>query len=117
MAKQTAPPVLTETQPRESINLRFQLIFANTDQPQRCPAFIVAPGLTVTLKGVNGSTANAHNAFAAETPEELLTTQAQLVLPTADVQVDYPVDNLAEIWCMGTAGDGLLISVIGASVG
>ena len=117
MTKQPVAPILTETQPRESVNIRFQLVFAADNTPIRCPGFIVAPGLTVTLKGVNGVTANAHNAFVGETPEELATTAAQVVLPAADVQVNYPVDNLAEIWCMGKAGDGLLITVTGASVG
>jgi len=75
----------------------------------------VAPGITVTLIGFNGQTANAHDVFVSSYPEDLLAGGGRRVPAGAEVQ--YPVDNTGHIWFMGQTPDGLLVAMTGVAVG
>ena len=118
MAKPLTLP-LADQLPRGSMNLRFQMVFANYDAPMQAPGWRVPPGAIVTLRPVNGSRLNTGTIFVSETPEGTLNSTASLALiPGADVAVPWPIDNLAELWaCSQAAGDGLLITVQQQSIG
>jgi hypothetical protein len=114
-AKKAAVQPLVELQPRAATNIRIPQVLAATGVAQNCPSVPVAPGLTVTLIGVVGQAANAHDVFVASYPEELAAGGGRRVPAGAEVQ--YPVDNTGQIWFQGTAADGLLITVTGVAVG
>lgn len=121
MAKPLVLP-LAQQQPGPSLNIRFQIIFAVPNVAVNVPGFRCAPGTSIELRTTNGITLNTAPVFIAETPEGLgLGTGARggiALPPGADVTLPWPVDNTAEIWCMGGAeGDGLLISIQQASIG
>lgn len=106
-------------QPRNAVNIVIQLIFAATNVPQKFPAVKVPLGLTVGLTGTNGSAANAQNAYAASYPENL-TGVGRVVIPPSispESEVQYPADNLGQIWVMGTQGDGVVATIRGAAIG
>jgi hypothetical protein len=119
MAKPPAPPQLTELQPRNAVNIVIQLIFAATGVPMKFPAVAVPPGLTVGLTGTNGTVANTANAYAASYPENLTQAGRVVIPPTLSPQseVQFPADNLGQIWVMGTAGDGVVATIRGAAIG
>lgn len=106
---------LAELQPHEAINVRFQLPIPGTNTPQRAPGFAVAPGLTVTLLGWNGSANNAQNVYFADAPHKLGVSGQHWIAPGESLE--FPVDDLSQIWFQGTAADGLLITVTGVAVG
>jgi hypothetical protein len=111
---------LSQTQPRNAINFTTQLVFAATDVPQRFPALIVPHGLSVALRGVVGGTVNTNAAYIATTRDELTEAASGRYTISPESQntvVSFPVDNLGQIWAMGTKGDGLIASVMGASIG
>lgn len=119
MARNQAPPTLTELQPRNAVNIAIQLIFAATGVPMKFPAVNVPAGLTVGLTGTNGTAANAANAYAAAYPENL-TQAGRVVIPPSvspESSVQYPADSLGQIWVMGTAGDGVIATIRGAAIG
>lgn len=102
---------LAQQQPGPPINVRFQLVFKATNTPVQCPAFVVPPGASITLRTVNGATVNANECFVAER-YALLGTSSQMAFPAgADVSLPWPVQNTAEIFAQGTMGDGLLVMV------
>jgi len=117
MAAKTIMPVLAQMQPRNSLNLSFQLIFAADNQPVNAPAFVVPPGASVTLRSINGSAINAQGCSISDHYEGVGRSGALFLPPGADVSVPWPVDNTNQIWVSGKAGDGLLISVQASQVG
>jgi hypothetical protein len=114
-----APVPLTESQPHKATNITIQLIFAQTNVPQKFPAVVIPPGLSAALMGTNGTGANAQQAYVADYPEKLTGAGRVVVSPSvsASAEVTYAADNLGTIWAMGTAGDGILASIRGVSVG
>ena len=113
--KNTAIP-LAKTQTRRAINQNYQMIFAQTNLPQRFPGVIVPPGLSVSLRGQNGSPAgNSASCYASSNFNNVKGPKAYTITP--DTEIDYPADNLAQIWVMGTAGDGVIASIRGHSIG
>lgn len=119
MAKAQPAPPLVEMQPRNAVNIVLQLIFAATGVPMKFPAIRVPAGLTVGLTGTNGSAANAQSAYAASYPENLTGIGRVVVPPSISPQneVQFPADNLGQIWVMGTAGDGVVATIRGAAIG
>jgi hypothetical protein len=114
-----APVGLAQMQPRNAVNYSVQLIFQATGVPQRFPALQVPAGLGVTLQGSNGTGANAQVSFVALYPEQLTSAGRYTINPSisASSDVSFPVDNLCQIWAVGTEGDGILASVRGSSIG
>jgi len=110
------PPSIEST-PGPSVNLQFQLKFAVTNLPIRCVAFQVAPGQTVLVYPINGSTVNANPCYVASQPELLGTSSSRLLAAASDVSMAVPCDNTGQIWAAGAAGDGLLVCVVLNSVG
>jgi len=108
---------LVESDPRGAINEVVQIIFAATNVPQRFPPLAVPPGVGVSLRGVNGATVNTNDAYVARYQDSLNGAGRMVIAPSFSTSVSYPADNLGQIWCMGTAGDGLLASIAGVSVG
>ena len=106
---------LAELQPHSAINERFQFVAAAANVAYKVPEFSVSPGLTVTLFGFNGSANNAKQLTFGEQWEVGKPGQHYLAAGEA---LAVPVDDLGEIWWMAAqAGDGLLITVTGESVG
>jgi hypothetical protein len=115
LAKKAAAQPLVELQPRGATNIRVPLAIAATGVPQQCVSIPVAPGLTVTLIGVVGQAVNAHDVWVADNRQELLAGTGRRV--PAGSEVEFPVDNTGRIWYIGTAADGLLVTVTGVAVG
>lgn len=106
---------LQQNQPRPAVNESFQVLFANDNQPVSFPGFVVEPGLSVTLRGVNGVTANAAACYAATYADGLTHPGKRTITP--DTEINFPTQNLASIWVMGKTGDGVLATVNGAPIG
>jgi hypothetical protein len=117
MANKPITLPLAQEQPGPSLNLRFQLVFASTGAPVRCPAFTVAPGMVVTLRTINGAQLNTAVCFVADYPEALGTVASVAIPPGADVTLGWPIDNTGDIWAQGTEGDGLLVSIQQSAIG
>lgn len=84
--------------------------FAADNTPLPCPGYIVPSGCQVRIRANNGTSAgNTQAAFVAEYRERLTTGQGTPLAPFDDIQLQ--VSNLAQVWAMGKAGDGLVISV------
>lgn len=117
-AKPTSLTQLVENQPRNAVQFSVQVIFTATNVPRRLPPLVVPPGCSVQLGGTNGTAANAQLAQAALYPEQLF-QGARLIPPSNGPQdaVSFPVDNLYQIWVMGTEGDGVYVSVSGSAIG
>lgn len=97
--------------------VQFQIVFAATNKPQQVPVFQVAPGMSVTVQGINGQAVNANPCYIGEFPESLGTSSSRVVPAGGDVTVPWPVNNTGQIWAQGTAGDGLLVLIQQAQVG
>ena len=112
---------LQQSEPRPAINISIQLYFLVTNQPIRFPPLTIPKGLSVTLRGVNGAAINANPAYVGNYADQLLggttTHNSGRLSISPDTAQSYPCDNLAQIWAMGTAGDGLLASIFAASIG
>jgi hypothetical protein len=106
---------LEQLQPRGAVNFSMQVIFAATNVPQLLPPLHVPPGLSVTLGGTTPNGNNLASASAAYYPEQVGGAGAYLIAPGGSVTL--PVDNLGRIWVVGTKGDGLAVSMRGASIG
>jgi hypothetical protein len=104
-----------QTQPRRAVNLVFQVVFKGLNVPQSFPAMQVQPGLTVTLRGVNGNRVNTADAYGAMYAEQLSEPGRYTISP--DTEVAFPCDSLNQIWVMGAAGDGIQATIRGNAVG
>jgi len=88
----------------------YQFIVAANNTPQPGPCYLVPPGCVVRLRGNNGQAAgNTKPVFVAEYREKLANNQGAPIYPSDDIQMQ--IDNLAKLWFMGTAADGVVISV------
>jgi len=91
-------------------NVNAQLIFLSTGVPQMAQPLMVPPNSTVSIRAHNGTTAgNANPCRVALTREELLSGIGAQVL-TPDTEISWPMDWTA-VWAVGTAGDGIYVSV------
>jgi SH3-like domain-containing protein len=97
--------------PAPSVNYSFKIVFATTGVPQVFPSLRIAPGWAVSVRGNNGTTGGNANAIyvARKRSALLLPTQTETVTP--DTEISFPVDNVGQIWAVGTAGDGAIVSV------
>jgi hypothetical protein len=109
----TAP--LSQTQPRKAINHTVTLILKSTGVPQKFPGLVVEFGLSVALRGHNGTTGNAAAVRVATYPEALSGSNGRVITP--DTEIGFAVDHLGQVWAVGTAGDGLIATVSGVPIG
>lgn len=102
--------------PRKAIFAVIQITFAASNQPLRFPQYLVPLGCSVSLRGDSGVGVNAAVVFAAANPGALQPGGRRASI-TPDTEITYPVDDIGQIWAMGTAGDGLLATIRGGAVG
>ena len=69
----------------------------------------VQPGHTVLVRGHNGGAGNTNNVRVSRWAESLGSIGGNSITP--DTEIVFPVDNLCNIFAVGTAGDGLIITV------
>lgn len=117
MSKPPMMPVLAEEQPGPPLYETFQLIFKATNVPQSFPAFQIPPGGSVTLYPTTNTGVNANASQVASRASELGTSAARIIPAGADVAISIAVDNLGNIWTMGTANDGMLAVVQAPQIG
>jgi hypothetical protein len=96
---------------QSAINRSVLVILAATGVPQPVPGLLVPPGApTVRVRGGNGTpTGNTGVVRVALYREALAGTGGEPITP--DTEIIYPLDNLAQLWVAGTAGDGISVSV------
>lgn len=100
------------SQPRGAINQSVRMIFTATGTPQVSQPVFVPPNCNVYVRGHNGTaTGNSAPCRVALSPEGLMLSSPAGDVITPDTEINYPVDNLVQIWGVGTAGDGLIISI------
>lgn len=117
MLKKNAPLPLAQSEPGPPTNVNFQIVFTTTGKRYQGPGFAVPPGCSVTIEPVNGTTLNADPCYIAQYSDAIGTSAARVIVAgTGDVVVSWPVANLAEIYCSGAAGDGILIKVQGGGI-
>jgi hypothetical protein len=95
---------------RPAINATYKAIFSVTGQPINMPAVSVPPNASVYIRGHNGTNSgNAQPCRAALSPEGLLLTKGDVITP--DTEITFPVNNLGQIWAVGTAADRIVVSI------
>lgn len=110
------PHNLVSQQPRRAVNFQYRMIFAATGVPQQFPALVVPMGLSVTLRASNSTLAgNAGMVRVAATQDGLDGGAGRAISP--DTVISFPVDHMAQIWAVGTAGDGIIADVSGVPIG
>ena len=109
-------PSLVSSQPRKAINHTLRLVLAVSGLPQRFPGLIVPEGLSVSLRGHNGTaTGNAAPVYIGAHQEYANPAYGRIVTP--DTEINYPVDHTGQIWVYGTAGDGVVATISGVPIG
>jgi hypothetical protein len=93
-----------------SINQSVYVILAATGVPQRAPSMNVPAGVLVSIRAHNGTNAgNTNIVRIGRQPELLSGIEGDPITPDSDIA--WPCDMLHEIWVVGTAGDGIRISI------
>lgn len=88
----------------------YALKLSASGVPQPAPGYLVPAGCQVRIRANSGTTAgNAGVVFFAEYREKLTNGQGTPMAPFDDVQVQ--VANLANLWFLGQANDGVVLSV------
>jgi len=100
------PPYLN----KKNINRTFKAVIATTGVPQPLPPVNVENAASVAIRGYNGTTGNAQPVWSG-LHRESVTPLGQGDPITPDTEINYPVDNLGQIWICGTAGDGVVVSI------
>jgi hypothetical protein len=109
----TAPNQRAQAQ--RAVNWQFSLILAATGVPQTVPGMVVPRGASVRVRANNGAAGgNAQQIFVAQYRAALLNGGGTPLASLDDIA--FPVDNCAGIWVCGTAGDGVVISIITSSM-
>lgn len=113
----TAALSLVQLQPRKAINHTLQLVFAAAGVAQKLPGLQVEEGLSVNVRGHNGTSAgNKGNIRIALYPEALTNGGGRVITP--DTEIPFPVDHTAQIWGIAdNAGDGMIASISGTPIG
>lgn len=93
------------------INQDILALITATGVPQRFQPIYIPPNTLVAIRAHNGTNAgNAQPVRIARQPEELLNGNLGNVL-TPDTQISWPVDGLQQLWFIGTAADGIIVSL------
>jgi hypothetical protein len=93
-----------------SINQSVYVILNATGVPQQAPPINVPAGTLVSIRAHNGANGgNVATVRISHQPELLGSTDGDPITPDSDIS--WPCDNLGQIWVVGTAGDGIRISI------
>jgi len=93
-----------------SVNQSVYVILGATGVPQQAPPINVPGGTLVSIRAHNGTNAgNANIVRISRQPELLGEIDGDPITPDSDIS--WPCDNLGQIWVVGTAGDGIRISI------
>ena len=96
---------------QRAVNFTFQLVLTATGVPQVVPGLIVPSNATVRVRGNNGTTAgNAKQIYVGASRDAVLNGGGTVLAPLDDIP--FPADNTGVIWVNGTAGDGVVVSVV-----
>ncbi len=102
--------------PTPAVNFSICLFFTSTAIPICGPGYSVPNGATVRVRAATSTQGN--NIYGCKTAvyrEALLangmTNSYQGDPLSPDTEIIYPVTNLAQIWAVGSPGDGITISV------
>jgi hypothetical protein len=88
----------------------YLLKITATGVPQPGPCYFVPEGCQVRIRANGGTlTGNTAVVSVAEYREKLLSGLGTPLAPFDDIQIQ--AGNLARLWFMGTAGDGVVLSV------
>ncbi len=98
------------------INRVITVVLAAANTPQPVPGIFVPDGCTVRIRANNGgATGNAHTIFVASYPGAFAALHGTPLAPLDDIA--WPSENLSAIWVYGSAGDGVVVSVISIGLG
>lgn len=93
-----------------SVNQSVYVILRATGVPQQAPPIVVPGGSMVAIRAHNGANAGNQYLIRVSRQPELLGSQDGDPI-TPDSEISWPCDNLGQIWVVGTAGDGIRISI------
>lgn len=109
-------PLRSRPQNAGGVTRTFLVKLAASAVAQPAPGFIVPDGCTVRIRANNGTlTNNAAMIAVADNPAAFTTGHGTPLAPLDDIA--WPARNLANIWVQGTAGDGVVISVLDLGFG
>jgi hypothetical protein len=110
------PTKATARPPAEAINITLTVILRETGVPQVCPPYVVPLGASVNVRGQNGTSGgNTAAVFVDNNPATLANGKGRMITP--DTEIFYPVDTTAQIWVVGTAADGIQVTITANPVG
>lgn len=99
---------------KQPTNIMQRFLLTTTGVAQRAPGqgITVPAGCTVYVRGHNGTnTGNVGVVKVATDPDNINGMQSRSIAP--NTQIPFPVSNTRDIVAMGTAADGIEISIIG----
>ena len=101
--------------PNSLINWSMMFTVQATGVPAQCLPKRVPPGMAVRVRAYNGTAAgNAQPVFLTDRAS----SQASVASPLAPLDdVLWPVNNTGKIWFFGTAGDGIVVSIVTPAAG
>lgn len=114
MADNRAVP-LVSAQPRAAVNVTLPITIAADNTPMKLPGLQVPAGLGVSLRGATKLGANVSVVRVSTDPDELRQGGGRVITP--DTEIGFPCNHLGELWYMGTAADGLIVTISGVPVG
>ncbi|HUX10918.1 MAG TPA: hypothetical protein VMW51_09770 [Terriglobia bacterium] len=92
------------------VSQSFMVLLAGTHVAQQCIPMHVPPGSTVRVRATNGAAGNAAVIFVGTDRLILQSGQGTPLMPLDDVE--FPTDSAGQLWAYGTAGDGVVISIV-----
>ena len=92
------------------VNDSFRLVLAATGVAQLVPSLRVPPNCTVNIRGHNGTGAGNSATITVGPYKESLGGPSSYPI-TPDTEIWYPASDIGRIWVVGTAGDGVIVSV------
>jgi hypothetical protein len=111
----TAPPTPNQNARSQAGTVQdsFNVVLTATGVPQQGPGYRVPSGCRVRVRANNGTTTG--NAQVIFVLDHQSSTVGKPLAPLDDIE--HPADTLNKIWIKGTAGDGVVLSVISNAVG
>lgn len=94
-----------------AVNISIRTIIETTGVPLRSTGVFVPQGATVRVRAHNGTTTGNSAPVRLGSYREMLLEESVGDVLTPDTEIIFPVDNLAQIWVTGTAGDGIIVSI------
>jgi hypothetical protein len=91
-----------------TVNQGFYVIIAATGVPQRAPGMAVPPGSAVLVRAHNGTNAGNTNIVTVGSAPDMAGSGDPI---TPDSEISWPTNNSVNLWVVGTAGDGIRVSI------